>query len=70
VSSLGEHATLMVISSTSLGLMEISILMVGAMLAMFPSLKASRAGIGLLNQSICLEGIKVFSDKSVNADIN
>jgi hypothetical protein len=46
VSSLGEHATPMVISSMILGLMEMSILIVGEMLAMFPSSKAYGAGIG------------------------
>jgi hypothetical protein len=58
MSSLGENATPMVIYSMMLGLMEISILTVGEMLAIFPSSKASGARIGLLNQSICLEGIK------------
>jgi hypothetical protein len=58
VSSSGEHAAPMVISSMILGLMEMSILIVGEMLAMFPSSKASGVGIGLLNQSICPEGIK------------
>jgi hypothetical protein len=48
----------MVISSMIPGLMEMSILTVGEILAMFPSSKASGAGIGLLNQSICPEGIK------------
>jgi hypothetical protein len=48
----------MVIFSTTPTLMEMSILMVGEILAMLPSLKASRAGIGLLNQSICHDGIK------------
>jgi hypothetical protein len=50
--------TPMVISSMIPGLMEISILIVGEMLVMFPSSKASGAGIGLLNQSICSNGIK------------
>jgi hypothetical protein len=48
----------MVISSMVLGLMEMSILIVGEMLAMFPSLKALGAGIGFLNQSIYPEGMK------------
>ena len=39
------------ISSTTLGLVEILILMVGEMLAMFPSSKASGVGMGFLNQS-------------------
>jgi hypothetical protein len=50
----------MVMSSTILGLMEMSFLKVGEMLAMLPSSKASRVGIGLLNQSICPKGIKSF----------
>jgi hypothetical protein len=50
--------TLMVISSITPGLMEISILMVGEMLSMLPSSKSSGSGIGLLNQSICPYGIK------------
>jgi hypothetical protein len=40
--------------------MEISILTVGEMLAIFPSSKASGARIGLLNQSICPDGMKSF----------
>ena len=39
----------MVISSMILDLMEISILMVGDMLAILPFSKASGAGMGLLN---------------------
>jgi hypothetical protein len=58
MSSLEEHVTPMVISSTIPGLMEISSLMVGEMLAMLPSSKALGAGIGLLNQSICPDGRK------------
>jgi hypothetical protein len=58
MSSSGEHVTPMVIYSMILGLMEMLILMVGEMLAMLPSSKASWVGIGLLNQSICPEGIK------------
>jgi hypothetical protein len=54
--SSGEHAVPMVISSMILGLMEISILTVGEMLAMLPSSKVSGVGIGLLNQSICPYG--------------
>ena len=50
--------TSMVISSMILDLMEISILTVGAMLAMLPSSKASGEGIGLLNQYICPNGRK------------
>jgi hypothetical protein len=38
--------------------MEMSTLTVGEILAMFPSSKASWAGIGLLNQSICPDEIK------------
>jgi hypothetical protein len=56
--SSGEHATPMVISSMMPSLMEMSILMLGEMLVMFPYSKSSRAGIGFLNQSICPEGIK------------
>jgi hypothetical protein len=48
----------MVISSTMPFLMEMSILMVGEMLSMSPSSKASGAGMGFLNQSIGLDGIK------------
>jgi hypothetical protein len=58
MSSSREHAVPMVIFSMIPGLMEISILTVGKMLAMFPSLKVLGAGIGLLNQSICPDGIK------------
>ena len=47
----------MIISSRIPGLMEMSILMVGEMLAKLPSLKASGVGIGLLNQSIGPDGI-------------
>ena len=36
------------------GVTEMSILMVGEILAMFPSLKASGAGMGFLNQSTAL----------------
>jgi hypothetical protein len=48
----------MVISSMTPFFMEISILMVGEMLAILPSSKSSRAGMGLWNQSICPDGIK------------
>jgi hypothetical protein len=48
----------MVISSTILSLMEMLILMVGEILAMFPSSKSSGVGIRLLKYSICPEGIK------------
>jgi hypothetical protein len=48
----------MVISYTIPDLMEMSILTVGEILAMFPSSKSSGLGIGLLNQSICPEGKK------------
>jgi hypothetical protein len=48
----------MVISSTIPGLMEMSILIVGEILAMFPSSKALGARIGLLNQYVCPNGIK------------
>jgi hypothetical protein len=48
----------MMISSTIPGLMEMSILMVGEMLAKLPSSKASGAGMGLLNQSTVPAGIK------------
>jgi hypothetical protein len=58
MSSSGEHVLPMVISSMMPGLMEISILTVGEMLAILPSSKASGVGIGLLNQSICPDGIK------------
>jgi hypothetical protein len=50
----------MVISSMIIGLMKMSILTIGEMLAMLPSSKAFGAGIGLLNQSICLDEIKSF----------
>jgi hypothetical protein len=53
-----EHATPMVIYSTMLGLTKMSILTMGEMLAMLSSSKASGAGIGFLNQSICPRGIK------------
>jgi hypothetical protein len=49
---LGENATPMVIASMMHGLMEMSILTMGEMLAMLPSSKASGAGIRFLNQSI------------------
>jgi hypothetical protein len=58
MSSFGEHAAPIVIFSTIPGLMEISIWTMGEMLGMFPSSKASRVGIGLLNQSICPNGMK------------
>jgi hypothetical protein len=58
VISAGVQAAPMMISSTTPGLMEMSILMVGEMLAMLPSSKALGAGMGLLNQSIIPEGIK------------
>jgi len=58
MSYLGERAVPMVISSMIPNLMEMSILTVGKMLAMFPSSKSSGVGIGLLNQYICPEGIK------------
>jgi hypothetical protein len=58
MSSSGDHVAPMVISSTILSLMEMSILIVGEILAMLSSLKASGAWIGLLNQSICPNGIK------------
>ena len=45
----------MVMSSMMLGLMEMSILTVGEMLAMFPYLKELRERIGFLNQSVCPE---------------
>jgi hypothetical protein len=48
----------MSISSMIPGLMEMLILTVGEMLSKLPSSKASGEGIGLLNQSICLDGIK------------
>jgi hypothetical protein len=48
----------MVISSMTPFFMEISILMVGEMLAMFPPSKASGVGMGLMNQLISLHGIK------------
>jgi hypothetical protein len=58
VISSGEYETPMVISSTILGLMEMSILTVGDILAMLPSSKEYVVGIGLLNHSIFPEGIK------------
>jgi hypothetical protein len=51
---------LMVISTMILGLMEMSILKVGEMLAMLPSSKEMGERIGLLNQYICLDGMKSF----------
>jgi hypothetical protein len=48
----------MVISLTIPFFMEMSILMVREMLAMFPSSKALGAGMGFVNQSIGPEGIK------------
>jgi hypothetical protein len=48
----------MVISSETPDLMEISILMLGEILAILPSSKASGVRIGLLNQSICPDGRK------------
>ena len=44
----------MVICSSIPGLTEMSILMVEEMLAIFPSSKASGAGMGFLNQSTLL----------------
>jgi len=58
VSSLGDHATSMVISSTILGLMEMLILIMGEILAMFPSSKEFWVGIGLWNYSIFPKEIK------------
>jgi hypothetical protein len=58
VISSGVQAAPMMISSTIPCLMEMSILMVGEMLAKLPSSKASGAGMGLLNQSTVPEGIK------------
>jgi hypothetical protein len=58
MSSLGENVIAMVISSMILSLMEMSILIVGEILAMLPSSKASGVGIGLLKKYICLDGIK------------
>jgi hypothetical protein len=58
VISSGVQETPIMISSTMPGLMEMSILMVGEMLARLPSSKASGAGMGLLNQSIVPDGIK------------
>jgi hypothetical protein len=58
MSSSGEHLAPIVISSTIPGLTKILILTVGEMLVMFPSSKASGAGIGLLNQFIYPDGIK------------
>ena len=58
MSSSGDHVAPMMIYSMILGLMEMSILTVGEILAMFPSSKSLGAGIGLLNQSICPDGIQ------------
>jgi hypothetical protein len=52
------QAAPMVISSTLPFFMEMSILMVGEMLAMLLSSKSSGAGMGLLNQLICPDGMK------------
>jgi hypothetical protein len=59
--SSGEHASPRVISSMTLGLTEMSILMVGEILAMLPSSNVSGVGIGFLNQSTWPEGMKYFS---------
>ena len=56
--SAGVQTAPMMISSTIHGLMEMSILMVGEMLAKLPSSKALGAGMGLLNQSTVPAGIK------------
>jgi hypothetical protein len=48
----------MMISSTTPFFIEMSILMVGEMLAMLPSSNASGAGMGFLNQSMVPGGIK------------
>jgi hypothetical protein len=56
--SWGVEAAPMMISLTTPFLMEMSILMVGEMLAMLPSLNASGVGMGFLNQSIGPNGIK------------
>jgi hypothetical protein len=58
MSSSGEHAASMVIYSTIHSLMEMSILTMGEMLAMFRSSKSLGERIGLLNQYICPDGIK------------
>jgi hypothetical protein len=68
MSSSREHVAPMVISSMMSGLMEISILTVGEMLAILPSSKASGVGIGFLNQSICPDGIK-YSDLIVYMEV-
>ena len=51
MTSSGEQDAPSMISSTTSRLVEMLILMVGEMLAMFPSLKLSGAGMGFLNQS-------------------
>ena len=51
MSYFGEQDAPNMISSMILELVEMSILMVGEMFTMFPSSKASGAGIGFLNQS-------------------
>jgi hypothetical protein len=48
----------MVISSMIPGWTKMSIFIVGEMLAMLSSSKASGARIGLMNQSICPDGMK------------
>ena len=48
----------MMIYSTTPLFMEMSILMVGEMLAILPSSNALGAGMGFLNQSIVPDGIK------------
>jgi hypothetical protein len=58
VISSGVHTSPMMISSMISGLMEMSILMVGEMLARLPSSKASGAGMRLWNQSTVPKGIK------------
>jgi len=53
-----EHATPMVISSKTPDLMEMSILVVGEILAILTYSKVYGERIGLLNQSICSDGRK------------
>jgi hypothetical protein len=56
--SLGDHATPRVISSTILGLIEMSILIVGEIITIFQSLKASCSRIGFLNKPTWPRGMK------------
>ena len=55
-------------------MVEISIWMVGEMLDKFPSSKASKAGMGFLNQSTCFGGKNYFDSMvyccAIEEDVN